>query len=110
MERQYKETISKLQNSPILLTGGIRRDAEEDPEREYIFSCLRRFFSGDYGEIPAEDTESNRRELQAGTGRIVARYKGQGRLKQDFYIISYFTEGRTEPDYNYTSVLYLMDY
>ena len=110
MEQQEEKIIRKLQKSPVHLTGGIIPDAEKDPEQTYIFTCLRRFFSGDYGEIPADDAESNRQELRAGTGRIIARYKAQGRLRQDFYIISYFTEGRTEPDYNYTSVLYLMDY
>lgn len=98
--------LSDIMKNPVLQTKGIAADA--DPA--YLKQCLDLFFSGQYGEIPAEDTEANNMELESGEGRILARYKKAGRLKEDIYIIAHFSKSNPDMEANHTIILYRSEY
>lgn len=104
-------TAADLQKN---FTGQTRAIAEAstDPETAaYLRDCLLLMFSGMYGEIPAEDTAANNEELAAGEGRILARYKRQGKLTEDIYIIAYFSASNPgNIDFNNTMILYCSEY
>ena len=100
-----------MRKNPLLVMGRLKTMVEKDSGAQiYIFSCVDRFYSGDYGEVPPEDTAANNAELEAGEGRIVARYKAAQGLEEDVYIIAYFSDSNREEDYNYTSIFYVSDY
>ena len=100
-----------MRKNPLLVVGRVKTLIEKDSDAQiYIFSCVDRFYAGDYGEVPPEDTAANNAELEAGEGRIVARYKSAQGLEEDIYIIAYFSESNAEEDYNYTSIFYVSDY
>lgn len=66
---------------------------------------------GDFGEVPAEDKEANLSELEAGEGRILARYKQAYKLQGDIYINTYFSESNEgNLDYNNTMIMYCDEY
>lgn len=67
-------TLQEISNNPITATAAVAAAMEAAPAHAYILHCLDLFFSGDYGKTPAEDADANKGELQAGTGRIIARY------------------------------------
>lgn len=105
-------TLNDIMNrNPLYIAGGATAAAEIPAARDYILQCVRRFYSGDYGAIPPEDIAENNAELAAGEGRILARYEaGQG-LKENIFVIAYFSERHPESDdYNYTSICYTSDY
>lgn len=87
-------------------------EADNDPDtHNYIVNCLMRLYNGDYGEIPPDDTDANNKELEAGQGRIVARYKKAGKLTGDIYIITEFDKDDPDNlDANQTMVMYCSEY
>lgn len=87
-------------------------EASADPKTaDYLRDCLLLMFSGMYGEIPEGDAAANNEELAAGEGRILARYRKQGKLKEDIYIIAYFSASNPgDIDYNNTTILYCSEY
>lgn len=86
-------------------------EADKDPDtHNYIVNCLMRLYSGDYGEIPPDDTDANNKELEAGQGRIVARYKKAEQLEEDIYIIAEFDDSTDDINSNYLTVLYCSEY
>lgn len=104
-------TLQEIRNNPITTTVGVAAAMVDAPAKAYILHSLDRFFAGDYGETPAEDIDANNKALHAGTGRIVARYQAAEGLRQDIFIIAYFSD--QEPgnnDYNYTTVMYTSEY
>lgn len=100
-----------LQKNATVATAAVM-EAMKDPETaDYIQMCLSLFFSGMYGKMSPDDTELNEEELRAGEGRIMARYEAQGNLREDVYIIAYFSESNPgDIDYNNTTVLYCGEY
>ena len=103
-------TLEQIRENPIAATSEIAKAMQDPPAHAYILHCLDCFFTGNYGAMPAEDTEANNRELQAGTGRIIARYKAAEGLREDVYIIAYFSDTEQGNDYNYTTVMYTGEY
>ena len=101
--------LSDLTANPIYQTRGIAADTDP-PTAEYLKQCLDLFFTGNYGEIPPEDTEANDQELAAGEGRIIARYKKAHNLQGDIYIIAYFSQSTEGIDANNTTILYCSEY
>ena len=72
-----------------------------------IVDCLQRFYSGDYGEVCADDTAANNADLAAGEGHILARYKQAHKLTGDFYIEAMIYEPMlNDINYNYIMVMY----
>lgn len=94
----------------IGIAGAAKVAAEKDRPLHYIFQCLARFYRGDYGVIPPEDIAANNAELAAGEGRIIGKYQAAEGLKEDIFIIAYFSDQHVETDYNYTTILYTSDY
>ena len=85
--------LEDLRKIPTLQTSTIAEAIKADPRTGfYILSCLERFYSGDYGEICEEDTAANNRDLEDGTGHILARYKQAESLTGDIYIEASFYE------------------
>lgn len=103
-------TLREISNNPITATAAVAAAMEAAPAHAYILHCLDLFFSGDYGATPAEDADANKGELQAGTGRIIARYQAAEGLKTDIYIIAYFSDQEPGRDYNYTTIMYTREY
>lgn len=98
-------TLEDLKKIPLLQTALIAETAGADPETlNYIIECLNRFYSGDYGEICAEDTEANNADLRAGYGHILARYEQKHSLTDDIYIEAHFDKDNLN-DIDYTNVL-----
>ena len=99
-------TLSDLQKLPFYMTSSINT-AMKDPETHaYIMMCLFRYYSGDYGEVPPEDTQMNNADLRAGEGHVLARYEAKHKLTSDIYIESHFTPRYKGNDYNNTVVCY----
>ncbi len=104
-------TLQEIKQNPIAATAGIAAAMVDAPAKAYILHCLDLFFDGEYGETPAEDIDANNKALHAGTGRIVARYQAAEGLRQDIFIIAYFSDQEpSDPDYNNTCVMYTGEY
>ena len=102
---------SDLQRNALVTTAAVAEAAKDPATLDYIQTCLSLFFSGMYGKMGPEDTELNEEELRAGEGRIMARYEAQDKLREDVYIIAYFSESNPgNVDYNNTTVLYVSEY
>ena len=99
-----------LKDNPVSATAAVHAAMKDERTHKYVFSCLRAFLSGDYGAMPKEDAEANRRELERGTGRVIGRYDTFGELGGDIYIIGYFSDEDAGIDYNYTTILYCSEY
>ena len=78
--------FEELRALPLFQTSSIAAAAEDPETLEYIIECLGRFYSGDFGEVPADDTAANLADLEAGGGHVLARYKAAGQLADDVYI------------------------
>lgn len=99
--------IEDLRQIPLLITRHVAAAAEDPETKKYIFSCLDRFYTGDYGEICEDDTAANNADLAAGDGHILARYKGAGALEGDIYIESHFYYKKLDDiDYTNTVIMY----
>ena len=104
-------TLEDVKKLDLLQTRGIAADTQDQQTHAYIVSCLQAFYSGNYGTIPAEDTDANNAELAAGEGRIVARYKAAEGLQEDIYIIAAFSESMADSiDANNTMIMYVSEY
>lgn len=104
-------TLDNIKKLPVYQTRSIATAAEDPDTMKYIFNCLAKLYAGNYGEIPAEDTDANNKELKAGAGRIVARYKAAANLESDIYIISEFcAEDPDNQEANHTTILYCNEY
>ena len=99
--------LEDLKKLPLLQTRGVAADIKDAQTHAYILNCLKRFFSGDYGEICEEDTQANNSDLAAGDGHILARYKGQASLKGDIYIEAmFYYEKLDDINYSYIMIMY----
>ena len=104
-------TLEEVKALPVFQTRTIAKAAEDPDTMAYILNCLAKLYAGDYGEVPAEDTDANNRELRDGAGRILARYKPAGKLESDIYIIAnFYAEDPDNPEANYTYILYCNEY
>ena len=72
----------------------------------YIAECVNRFYNGDYGEVPQEDTDANNYDLIIGEGHILARYERMYNLEDDIYIEAYFSESAPGVESNNITVMY----
>jgi hypothetical protein len=97
-----------IQKLPLLQTRTIAEVCKRDADtHNYIVDCIKRFYSGDYGTIPPEDTEANNWDLQNGCGHILARYPSKYNLQGDIYIEAHFDEDlQGNIDANNTLVMY----
>ena len=85
----------------LVFTGRIASDINRSKATEgAILEALRRYISGEWGDLPPEDKEIDDRAIATGDDRILARYKAP---EEDIYII-------TEWDRSYTTVLYISEY
>ena len=104
-------TLEQIALNKTMQTAAVAADSRTAEGLTYIGECLRQFYAGNYGIVPAEDTEANNSELAAGYGRIVARYKAAAGLKEDIYIIAFFNADEpNNTDANYTIVHYVSEY
>ena len=61
-------TLDNIKKLPVYQTRSIATAAEDPDTMKYIFNCLAKLDAGNYGEIPAEDTDANNKELKARPG------------------------------------------
>ena len=108
--RNYRNALSKMLTNPITATRSIAKAMKAQAAKDYINNCLKQFFAGNYGKMPAGDVDANREEMTHAEGRIVARYAAKNILREDIYIISYFSLLHDAPDFNYTTVMYCSEY
>ena len=105
-------TLADLKSIDLLQTRSIAEACSQEREGgaetlAYIVQCLNRFYSGDYGEVPPEDTEANNSDLAEGYGHILARYKQAHNLTGDIYIETHIDKDHTgDIDYNTTMIMY----
>ena len=99
-------TRLQLQKIPMFQTATIAAAAEDPETRNYIVSCLMKCYAGDYGIVPADDTEANNSELEAGEGHILAYYPAAAALDGEIYIDVHFSESNPGQDFNYGMVMY----
>ena len=86
----------------FVVTAGLAAAMETDPAtNSAVLDALRRFTSGEWGELPQEDKEANDRDLLAECGRVLARYPTPS---GPIYIIYY--PGSEEP----ATILYCAEY
>lgn len=102
--------LRSLSKHRIVATRATGKAIEDPATAVYIYGCLDACFSGDYGLMPPEDVDSNDLELASGEGRIVARYEQREQLREDVYIIAYFSEAEPDEDNNFTEILYVSEY
>lgn len=74
----------------IFVSTGIIEKMEEPGAKEYLTLCLLLSMAGKYGTASAEEKAANKKELAAGSGHIIARYKNNGMFKSDICIKAYF--------------------
>lgn len=101
-------TLDDLRKISVYQTRSIAEACKDEHTHAYVVSCLRRFYSGDYGEICAEDTAANNSDLAEGCGHVLARYKPAGALTGDIYIETHFSSDVdiSDVDYNNTMIMY----
>ena len=104
-------TLNDLQKMKILQTAGIMADIQADPTDAthlYVVEKLRRFYSGDYGNVGKRQTEANNKVLSAGHGRIVATYEKGAGLTDHIYIIAILEEdtGAEDIDNNHIVIMH----
>lgn len=102
-------TLEDLKKIPTLQTSGIAAASKDPKTALYIVECLRRFWAGDYGEVPPEDTAANNADLEAGEGHVLARYKQAEKLEGDIYIEAHFYAPKLN-DLDYTNTLVMYPY
>lgn len=104
-------TLDDVKRLDMLQTRSIAEATRDERTHAYIVKCLQRFFAGDYGTVPQEDTDANNAELAAGEGRIVARYRQAHELQEDIYIIAVFSdEMQGVIDANHIMLMYCSEY
>lgn len=107
-------TTEDLKRNHLATTAGVNHALMTDKTGKtysYIMECLGRFFSGDFGTVPAEDTAANLQELEAGEGRVLARYPARDNLAGDIYIQAYFSANDPgDIEQNNTLVMYCDEY
>lgn len=103
-------TLEEIKRNGLFQTAGIAEAAKDQRTMWYIMDYLQSYFTGNYGEIPPEDTDANNAELAAGEGRILARYKQAYTLTDDIYIQSYFSQSTPGPECNNTLIMYRNEY
>ena len=103
--------LSDLKKLQTLQTATIAEAMKDEGTFFYVVECLNRFYAGDYGEVPAEDTEANNGDLRDGIGHVLARYKAKGKLSEDFYIEAHFDKDAPieDPNYNHILIMYPME-
>lgn len=103
--------LEDLQALPLFQTRSIAAAARDPRTLDYILECLGRYYSGDFGEVPADDTAANLADLEAGGGHVLARYNAAGELTDDIYINAVIDD--TAPDVvdaNNIMVMYCNEY
>ena len=105
-------TLKDVKALPLHITRTVHEAAQDEETHAYIVNCLiMHFFTGDYGEVPQEDTESNNEELADGEGKILARYKKAHKLEGDIYICARFSKSMPESlDANHILIMYCDEY
>lgn len=104
-------TLNDLHRLDLLQTRSIAEAAQDERTHAYIVTCLQRFYAGDYGTVPQEDTDANNAELADGEGRVVARYKEAHMLTDDIYIIAVFSDEMPGViDANHIMIMYCNEY
>jgi len=101
-------TLEDLQKIPVLQTATINETAGKDPETmHYIITCLRSFWSGNYGTVCDDDTAANNSDLAEGCGHVLARYPQKYKLIDDIYIEAHFDADNLDNiDYTNTLIMY----
>lgn len=102
--------LRSLTKHRIVATRATGKAIEDPATAVYIYGCLDACFSGDYGMMEPEAIDSNDLELASGEGRIMARYEQREQLREDVYIIAYFSEAEPDEDNNFTEILYVSEY
>lgn len=92
--------MDSVMNSQLVVTRGVHEKIEQDSEfAKGVFTSLRRYYSGDWGDLCDSDKEMNEIALKDGK-RIFAMYNiGSNKI----YII-------TEWDRSVTTVLFPSEY
>lgn len=99
-------TLDDVKKITVLQTRTIAAACKDPDTHNYVVECLKRFYSGDYGEICSQDTAYNNQDLESGAGHILARYKPAHRLDGDIYIECHFDENESGVDWNNTMIMY----
>lgn len=103
--------LEDLQALPLFQTRSIAAAAEDPETLQYILDCLGRYFAGDFGTIPEDDTAANLADLEAGGGHVLARYKAAGMLTDDIYINAVIDDRAPDVvDANNIMVMYCNEY
>lgn len=103
--------LEDLQALPLFQTRSIAAAAKDPETLQYILDCLGRYFAGDFGTIPEDDTAANLADLEAGGGHVLARYKAAGALTDDIYINAVIDENAPDVvDVNNIMVMYCNEY
>lgn len=103
--------LEDLQTLPLFQTRSIAAAADDPETLEYIMECLGRFFAGDFGTVPADDTAANLADLEAGGGHVLARYPAKKTLADDIYINAVIDDRAPDVvDANNIMVMYCNEY
>jgi hypothetical protein len=87
----------------LLMTPAVRDRVADDAQfAEFFLSCLRRHFSGDWGDLEPEDKNENDLSVKAGF-RILSAYVIPGSQEDKIWVI-------TEADRSATTVLFPEEY
>lgn len=89
-----------------LITTRLNNDiADNEDMAKAVYNAMRSFSAGDFGKIPAEDIEANKRDIVAHSGHVLARYDTPN---GDIYIDTRFNEGKNGEDV--TMIMYCNEY
>jgi len=102
-------TLEDLKKIKLLQTRSVAEAMTKDEKTfAYVADCVNRFWAGDYGEVPTEDTDANNNDLSCGYGHVLAHYKQAYELTNDIYIEAHFDKDNlNDIDYTQTLVMYV---
>lgn len=103
--------LDSLKQLPISLTQSVNEVVEKDPETsDYINNCIELFFKSEWG-VDYEDIRANWKEIKAGAGKILARYKKAEKLREDIYIVAVFDkDNMKDNNRSYITIFYCSEY
>jgi hypothetical protein len=103
---------SVLLRNPVFITERIASAMKSSPRiADYIGLCYRLFTLEHFGRICAEDEAANLAELEQSEGRVIGRYSALWGLKQDIFIIGYFSKiNPYDIELNNTTILFVSEY
>lgn len=100
-------TLEDLKKIPITYSEGITEACKDEQTKAYVEECIRKFFSGNYGDVPERTTEINNHYLELGDGYLKAAYSKAYKLEYHIEIeANFYYQNMENREQTYILVMY----